>query len=298
MLTEKQIEEFISVHRLPAGFGKLINEHYAPLAAWILDRKRPGETLLVGINGAQGTGKSTLAAFLKIALESDADWRVAVLSIDDFYLTKAVRVRLAADVHPLLQTRGVPGTHDIKMLADYLGELKKLEGNATLRVPVFDKAQDDRADEADWPAVMGSVDLIILEGWCVGSKPQANGELETPINSLEEKEDASGEWRAYVNEQLKGPYARLFAQLDALVFLQVPSFDAVHRWRMEQEEKLAASAPEDASGIMDSHQIARFIQHYERITRNDLAILPQSADVVLELDENHDCVRISELRFY
>ena len=291
MLTEKQIEEFISAHRLPAGFGKLINEHYVPLAAWIMARKRPGETLLVGINGAQGTGKSTLAAFLKIVLESGAGWRVAVLSIDDFYLTKAERESLAADVHPLLKTRGVPGTHDMKMLTDYLYKLKNLDGDSILPVPAFDKARDDRADEADWPAVMGSVDLIILEGWCVGSKPQANGELETPINSLEEKEDASGEWRAYVNEQLKGPYARLFAQLDALVFLQVPSFDAVHRWRLEQEEKLLASAPEDAPGIMDSQQIARFIQHYERITRNDLAVLPQLADVVLELDENHTCIR-------
>jgi D-glycerate 3-kinase len=288
MPTEKQIEEFIAAHRLPAGFGNLIDEHYAPLAAWIMARKRPGETLLVGINGAQGTGKSTLAAFLKIALESGPGWRVAVLSIDDFYLTRAQRGGLAADVHPLLKTRGAPGTHDMKMLADYLYKLKNPDGNSTLPVPAFDKARDDRADEADWSIITGPVDLLILEGWCVGSKPQANSELETPINSLEEYDDASGEWRTYVNEQLKGPYARLFAQLDALVFLKVPSFDAVHRWRLEQEEKLAASMPKDKTGIMDSHQIARFIQHYERITRNDLAILPQSADVVLELDENHE----------
>ena len=134
MLTEKQIESFVAIHCLPAGFRKLIYEHYAPLASWITEKKRPEKTLLVGINGAQGTGKSTLAAFLKIALESGAGWGVAVLSIDDFYLTKVERGRLAADVHPLLKTRGVPGTHDMKMLADYLGKLKNLDGDSTLRV--------------------------------------------------------------------------------------------------------------------------------------------------------------------
>ena len=291
MLIDKQIEEFIAAHRLPASFGKLIDEHYAPLAAWIMDTKRSGETFLVGINGGQGTGKSTLAAYLKIALESGAGWRVAVLSIDDFYLTKAERSRLATDVHPLLQVRGVPGTHDVKLLADYLEKLRNLDRDSTLRVLSFDKARDDRADEADWPTVTGPVDLIVLEGWCVGSKPQADQELEKPINFLEENEDAAGVWRTYVNEQLKGRYAEIFVQLDALVFLKVPSFGAVHRWRLEQEEKLLVSKPKDPSGIMDGNQLARFISHYERITRNNMANLSQRADVVLVLDENHHCVR-------
>jgi D-glycerate 3-kinase len=177
------------------------------------------------------------------------------------------------------------------MLADYLEKLRNLDGNPTLRVPAFDKAQDDRADRADWPIVTGPLDLLILEGWCVGSRPQADSELEAPINSLEENEDAGGEWRTYVNEQMKGAYARLFTQLNALVFLRVPSFDAVQRWRLEQEEKLLASAPKDPSGIMDSQQISRFIQYFERITRSNLAVLPKLAEAVLELDENHACIR-------
>jgi len=74
------------------------------------------------------------------------------------------------------------------------------------------------------------------------------------------------------------------------VFLQAPSFGAIHRWRLEQEQKLAASAPSDASGIMNGEQVAEFIQYYERITRNNLAVMPGIADVVLELDETHDCV--------
>ena len=135
------------------------------------------------------------------------------------------------------------------------------------------------------------MNLVILEGWCVGSIPQTSGELIDPANSLEELEDPDGEWRGYANEHLKGSYAQLFEQLDALVFLKAPDFASVHRWRLEQEEKLAASRCEDVSHIMDAQQIARFIQHFERITKANLAQLPQLADVVLELDENHDCVR-------
>jgi D-glycerate 3-kinase len=295
MLTDTQTKDFVAAHRLPADFARLIKEYYTPLAAWVSQLKHPGEAMLLGINGAQGTGKSTLAAFLRMALESAAGWQVAVLSIDDFYLTRAERQRLAEQVHPLLRTRGVPGTHDIQMLSDYLAILKKLDPDTTLRLPSFDKAQDDRTDEANWSTVTGPVDLVILEGWCVGSKPQAEDELRDPVNSLEENEDAGGEWRGYVNDALKGVYAQLFAQLDALVYLQAPGFDAVYRWRLEQEEKLAACTPEHGSEIMDHKQIAYFVQHFERITRNDFAVLPDSAEVVLEFDQKHDCKTMSGL---
>jgi D-glycerate 3-kinase len=295
MLTDTQTKDFVAEHRLPAGFAELIDAYYAPLAAWVIQMKHSDEAMLLGLNGAQGTGKSTLAAFLRMALKSVAGWQVAVLSIDDFYLTRVERQRLAEQVHSLLRTRGVPGTHDIQMLSDYLAKLKNLDPDTTLRVPSFDKARDDRTDEANWPTVTGPVDLVILEGWCVGSEPQADDELQDPVNSLEENEDTGGEWRAYVNEALKGTYAQLFAQLDALVYLRAPGFDAVYRWRLEQEEKLAACAPEHGSEIMNHEQIAHFVQHFERITRSDFAVLPNSAEVVLELDDNHDCKRVSGL---
>ena len=245
--------------------------------------------MLLGINGAQGTGKSTLADFLKLALEQQHGWHVAVLSIDDFYLTRAERQALAADVHPLLATRGVPGTHDVGMLSHCLDTLRDLAAGEDTALPRFDKAEDDRAAEADWPRVAGPVDLIILEGWCVGSVAQEDAELDAPINALERVRDATGEWRRYANERLRTDYAQLFARLGLLVFLQAPGFDAIYRWRLEQEHKLAA-AVRDASAIMTDEQVAEFIQYYERITRNNLLRLSQSADVVFELDEDHGIV--------
>jgi D-glycerate 3-kinase len=290
MISTKQIDEFIAEHRLPIEFAGLITKYYIPLAKWILRQKRENETLLVGINGAQGTGKSTLAALLKTALKSEADWQVAILSIDDFYLTIEERKQLAGKVHPLLRTRGVPGTHDVEMLIGCIDKLVNLDAESTSRLPRFEKAKDDRADSSDWPVVSGPVDLVIVEGWCVGSPPQQESELIEPTNALEEFDDAHGKWRKFVNDSLRGEYATLFARLNALIFLQAPGFSVIHRWRLLQEEKLTSSKPADSSGIMSSQQIARFIQHYERVTRNNLAVLPALADVVLEFNDSHNCV--------
>ena len=224
---------------------------------------------------------------MRLALADER--RVAVLSIDDFYRTRVERATLAADVHPLLMTRGVPGTHDTQMLAKCLRDLRMLAPDQSLALPRFDKASDDRADPATWPVVTGPVGLIILEGWCVGSRPQTDGELQAPINALEREQDADGDWRHYVNAQLARDYAQLFAELDALIFLQAPNFEAVYRWRLEQEQKLAAERA--GTGVMDAQQVAEFIQHYERLTRANLVTLPAVANIVLEFDDAHDCVR-------
>ncbi|NOX70203.1 MAG: hypothetical protein GXP15_13525 [Gammaproteobacteria bacterium] len=291
LLTDRQIDAFISKHRLPGRCRHLIDAHYSPLTAWIIKKRPAGRTLVVGISGAQGTGKSTLAAFFREALRCGKGWNVAVLSIDDFYLTRQEREQLAADIHPLLEIRGVPGTHDVKLLSTCIDNLRHLVAGDELRTPVFDKARDDRADTEVWPAVSGPVDVIVLEGWCVASTPQENDALVQAVNALEAQQDATGEWRQFVNDQLAGGYADVFSQLDALVYLKAPDFEAVYRWRLEQEEKLAAVTLGDRTGIMNKEQIADFIQHYERITRANFSLLPGLADVVLELDAHHDCVR-------
>jgi D-glycerate 3-kinase len=291
MLTDAQIKKFVSRHLLPASFHELINKHYLPLAEWLVRKRSSGEVFLLGINGAQGTGKSTLASFLGCALASGPDWRTANLSIDDFYLGREERNHLSNSVHPLLRTRGVPGTHDVAKLESCIERLRNLQDGDTMALPRFDKAQDDRADEKIWPSITGPVDLIILEGWCVGSRPQSGRELQPALNALEENEDGSGAWRLFVNEQLAGAYQELFKQMDALVFLKAPDLNAVYRWRLEQEQKLAATTNHDGIGIMDGDELAHFIQHYERLTLENLAHLPERADVVMELNDEHDCVR-------
>ena len=292
------LDSFVERHRLPASFRQVAEQYYVPLAIWLhaqIGQARSG-TFVLGINGAQGTGKTTLSNFLANYLREGQGVCVAELSIDDIYLTRAERLELAEQVHPLLVTRGVPGTHDVGLGKAVIGDLRDLGAGETMTLPRFDKSSDDRRPAGEWPEVTGPVDLVIFEGWCVGSMAQPAGDIATPVNRLEADEDSDNTWRHHVNEQLSSAYGELFDMLDALVFLQAPSFDAIHRWRLEQEVKLAESAGAGATHIMDEAGVSRFIQHYERITRHNLAHLQERADVVLALDESHAVTRVTSLR--
>ncbi len=281
------LSQFIKAHSLPAEFSVTAERHYLPLADWLSRRARRAAPFLLGINGAQGTGKSTLGQFLKAALH-EAGQSSAVLSIDDFYLGKTSREVLATEIHPLLSVRGVPGTHDAVLMRQTLGDLRLLKAGETSRVPVFDKAIDDRVATSEWANIDGPLDAVILEGWCVGTPPQPDSELQQPINGLEAAEDRDGRWRSYVNDCLRERYAPIFAGLDALCYLQIPDFGVVTSWRAEQERKLAARRP--GRGIMSDAGIVQFVQYFERLTRVALAALPQTADVVLELARDHSVI--------
>ena len=290
--------DFISRHRLPASFAEVAAKYYAPLAAWVYERtsNSGSGTFILGISGGQGTGKTTLSNFVADCLQKAYGLIVAELSIDDLYLTRAERTDLAQRVHPLLATRGVPGTHDVELGKAIIDKLCDLRAGETTALPRFDKSVDDRQPPDAWPEVTGAIDLVIFEGWCVGSMPQPVDDLALPVNRLEAEEDSDCAWRRYVNEQLASSYGELFSRCDALVFLKAPSFDAIYRWRLEQERKLAESIGAGAAHIMDEAEVARFIQHYERITRQNLAHLPALADVVLELDESHAVTRATSIR--
>jgi D-glycerate 3-kinase len=202
-------------------------------------------------------------------------------SLDDLYLTRAERRLLAQQVHPLLATRGVPGTHDVDLGLNTIAQLRGTTSDAEVAIPLFDKSIDDRAPKADWPRSHGALDIILLEGWCVGAKPWTDAQQ--PINLLEREEDPQSVWRNYVNAQLRGSYRELFAQLDILVMLKVPDMHCVLEWRTVQEQKLRART----GGGMSDGEIARFVQHYERVTRNLLQEMPGRADCVLELGRDH-----------
>ncbi len=288
IISSEAFAAFMADHGLPDAFESTVRDFYEPLARQLPDFRGERRTLKLGINGAQGTGKSTLAEFLALVAAELFGWRTAVLSIDDFYLTRAERRELADEVHHLFATRGVPGTHDTDLLSSTLDEVAKLEAGQTTRLPRFDKAIDDRAAEDQWPLVEGPLDLIILEGWCVGSSADEPSKLAEPVNELESHEDADGTWRRYANARLSVDYEPIFARLDALVFLAAPSFNAILEWRIEQEHKLAKRSA--GSQIMTDDEVARFINFYERITRHNLETMPARADVVLTLDTSHAVV--------
>lgn len=248
-------------------------------AGWLDTGPRP---LVLGICGSQGSGKSTLARRLVGRLGV----RAAILSLDDLYLGKAARAQFARETHPLFATRGVPLTHDFALGGAILDAVK---AGQPVRLPRFDKASDEPLPEAQWDVVGGPLDLLIFEGWCVGAIAQSAADLAVPVNDLERVEDPVGIWRRAVNDALAGPYQALFARIDRLVLLAAPGFEVVRGWRAQQEADLRAALAQtgrDPALAMTDAQIARFIQHYERITRAVLAEMPGRADLTLLLDRD------------
>jgi D-glycerate 3-kinase len=277
------IEDFLRRERLPPAYRHTIDNALVPLAAAIARRARLSDQMLVvGLCGAQGSGKSTAAAAL-VELLAGEQMPAVHLSIDDFYLPRVARAELAGTVHPLLATRGVPGTHDVELAQ---ATIESLSGSEPVLLPAFDKGSDDRRPRREWREAVGPMRVVILEGWCVGARPQDAAQLATPVNALERDEDPEGSWRGYVNSALEGPYRALFDRLSPLVLLQAPSFEVVQGWRAEQEHKLRERLQRegaDTSRVMDDIAIARFIAHYERVTRHILAEMPQRADHLITL---------------
>ncbi len=245
-----------------------------------LDGWRGDGPFVLGLCGAQGSGKSTLAEGLIQRLEARR-LRAAVLSLDDLYLSRDERAGLAHRVHPLLATRGVPGTHDAARGARLLDAVRAGED---VVLPRFDKAMDDPAPAGTWTAVKGPLDVLIFEGWCVGAKAQDEAALTVPVNALEAERDPEGTWRRFVNLALSADYAELFERIDRLVLLAAPGFEVVRAWRVQQEHDLRRRVGEGARTMSDD-EVGVFIQHYERLTRHILSDMPAYADLTLRLDE-------------
>jgi D-glycerate 3-kinase len=278
----------IEAQQLPVSFIDIIEQWYWPMARYIAGQhEATAGALLVSVNGAQGAGKTTLTSFLRLLLQAAWGLSTADVSLDDFYLTRAERQFLGAHVHPLLATRGVPGTHDLGLAQVTLAGLRHCSAQQPCAIPRFDKALDDRCPPADWTRIAEPVDVILFEGWCNHAPLSSAADLVAPINALEESEDPLGIWRRYVNEKLQHYHTQLFNQADLLIHLAIPRFEVVLGWRQLQEDKLAASSA-DARRVMTAVQVQRFIQHYERISRGCLAHLPELADVVLSIDAAHN----------
>src|SRR5690606_15521040 len=214
----------------------------------------------LAISGLQGSGKSTLARQL-VAAAGERGLRAVALSVDDAYLDAPQRQQLARQVHPLLATRGPPGTHDLPLALSTLDALRR---GRRIRLPVFDKLADRRLPMARWPEA-GPVDLVVFEGWFLATPAEDAAALATPLNALERDEDRDGRWRRYCNDALGRDYPALWRLFDRLLFLQPPGFEVVRQWRWQQEQALQAAQPGRAG--MTRAQLDRFILHYERVSR-------------------------------
>ena len=265
----------------------MLKSYLIPVCFWIFKKVNKKKPFFIGLAGGQGTGKTTTSSIIKIILEKYFKLNVFKISIDDFYKTRKERSKLSKTVHPMLMTRGVPGTHDVKMMLNFFKNIKRNNFKG-MKLPNFNKAIDDRFPVKYWHKIKQRPDVIIFEGWCVGAKPELNKTLQKPINSLEKLKDPKIVWRYYVNQQLKTKYKTLYSQLNCIIYLKAENFNLLQKWRIKQENKLRLKTKKKTSHkIMSKEAIINFMQTYQRITQNMFKKTPSYASIILKLNANH-----------
>ncbi len=265
----------------------MIKNFLIPICFWIAKKANNKKPYFVGLAGGQGTGKTTISSIIKIILEKYFKLKVFKISIDDFYKTRKERIALSKKVHPMLLTRGVPGTHDINKILDFF---KKSKSNKfkKMKLPNFNKAIDDRFPKNKWNKINKRPDVIIFEGWCVGARAETNKTLKKSINSMEKANDQKLIWRKYVNQQLKTKYKKLYSQLNCMIYLKAKNFSLLQKWRLKQEHKLwLKTKKKGGHKIMSKGDVINFMQTYQRITQNMFKDMPKFASIILNLNSNH-----------
>ncbi len=265
----------------------MIKNYLIPICFWIAKKSDNKSPYFVGLAGGQGTGKTTISSIIKIILEKYFKLKVFKISIDDFYKTRKERIALSKKVHPMLLTRGVPGTHDINMMLNFFKK-SKAKKFKNMKLPNFNKAIDDRFPKNKWNKINKRPDVIIFEGWCVGARAETNKTLKKSINSLEKANDQKLIWRKYVNQQLKTKYKKLYSQLNCMIYLKAKKFSLLQKWRLKQEHKLwLKTKKKGGHKIMSKGDVINFMQTYQRVTQNMFKNMPKYASIILNLNSNH-----------
>ena len=266
---------------------RMLKSFLVPICFWIANKTKNKKPFFVGLAGGQGTGKTTTSSIIKIILEKYFKLNVFKISIDDFYKTRKERILLSKKIHPMLLTRGVPGTHDINMMLNFFKKVKNKKFKS-FQLPNFNKAIDDRFAKKYWYNIKKKPDVIIFEGWCVGAKHEKNSSLNKAINSMERIKDPKKVWRKYVNHQLKQKYKDLYSQLNCLIYLKAKNFSLLQKWRLKQENKLWLKSKKTSKHkIMNKEDVISFMQTYQRITENMFKKMTNYASILVNLGSDH-----------
>ena len=258
----------------------LIN-NIIPIVLIIEKELKENHVFKLSISGGQGSGKSTISDFIKLLLNHHFNLKVASFSIDDIYLSKKERTKLSLDVHPLLATRGVPGTHDVSLGLETINSLVSSKEKTTL-IPEFSKKFDDLLPKIRWKVFEGTPNVIIFDGWCLGAKPEPLDNLKSPINDLERESDPDGIWVNWVNSQLNNKYQDLFGLFDLKIYIKSLNFEKVleNRW-LQEKTAIEMDNSKNKSKYMTKDEVYKFVMHFERITKNMEKYMPNDADIVI-----------------
>ena len=261
--------------------GSDLSNKIAKLYVDLFNQIKNKKTLMIA--GSQGSGKSTLSIQIKKYFKKFYFKSVVILSIDDFYLSSYQRKQLAKKLKTnLFDTRGVPCTHNLKLLIETVDKLKR--NNFPVYIPIFDKVTDNKKK---YNRIINKADLIILEGWCVGSKPINPEYLKKNINDLEKINDPNMIWRTAYNQALI-EYQKLFNKFNYYIFIKLPNWQYVINWKYKQELGLRSLRSDNNL----KKKLFLFIQYYEKLSKWMSLTSPDICNALIKLDKNQKTKKI------
>ena len=237
----------------------------------ISDRK------IIGLSALPGTGKTTLGKWLE-AISLRLNFKIAVISIDDFYLPSD-QMKLAINNNPWNVSRGFPGSHSVKLMSEKLTSWKK---NGELNVPVFDKSlRNGLGDRSHWRS--DNPDLLILEGWFLGIEPFSE-DVNYQDNKLEKLTFHESEYVRKIQKNLND-YLDTWSLLDNIWHLKPLKFEYMNTWKSNQEKEMflkkgKALQDEKLSNFLRMLSVAIPHESFDLINSYALLLIDQERNLV------------------
>ncbi len=246
---------------------------------------KPKHTIIIGIQGGQGTGKTTVSNFLKQYLMSRG-FKVQSFSIDDFYTSYSERQKLQRKYpgNPFYAiSRGLPGTHRVKLLQE---TLQKAKAGKNFVIPIFDKSLHHAAGDISPKSILvtGRQDFILFEGWCLDLPRVSSSELLRVCkknNILLKKIDPQLKHHKIVLQHIPA-YQQLWRKIDFLVMLKPDSVRLHVKWRLQQEQELKKATGRG----MSRKEVEQFVAPYLPFTY--LIYEKVKPDMLLRINRKHE----------
>jgi len=185
---------------------------------------------IIGISALPGTGKTTLGKWLE-AISLKFNFKIAVISIDDFYLPSD-EMKLAIKNNPWNVSRGFPGSHSVKLMYE---KLINWRINGELNVPVYDKSlRNGLGDRSHWR--LDNPDLLILEGWFLGIEPISMDLHTQHVNSIK-LSPVESSYTLNIQNNLH-EYLDVWNQIENIWHLKPLKFEYMNIWKSNQEKEM------------------------------------------------------------